>query len=116
VNRDAERHLDAAWREAIRIVFQQRVLATASEFPESLTNKEKRNRDNAVDFIARATGTEREYVSNALTEAAHNYLSAKPSEADSAWLQPPNWPSFVTGWEVPNEVVISLGDVGGLSQ
>jgi hypothetical protein len=46
INRNAERQLDASWREAIRIVFQQRVLASASEFPESLSNKEKHIRDS----------------------------------------------------------------------
>ena len=80
INRNAERQLDASWREAIRIVFQQRVLASASEFPESLSNKEKHIRDSAVDFITKQTGTAPGYVRNALTEAAHNYFNAKPSE------------------------------------
>jgi hypothetical protein len=111
-----ERQLDGSWREAMKIVFQQQVIATASEFPASLSKKEKRIRDIAIDFIARQTGASPEYVSNALTEAAHNYLSAPNGEADPEWLQPPCWAGFRAGYEVRTEVVVPQADTSGLSQ
>jgi hypothetical protein len=101
-----ERQLDGAWREAMKIVFQQQVLETATEFPSSLSKREKRIRDSAIDFIAKQTGAAPEYVSNALIEAAHNYLGAPNGEADPEWLQPPDWTGFKAGWEVRTEVVV----------
>jgi hypothetical protein len=111
-----ERQLDGAWREAMKIVFQQHVLATASEFPASLSKREKRTRDTAINFIAKQTGAARGYVSNVLIEAAHNYLSAPNGEADPEWLQPPSWTGFRAGYEVRTEVVVPQADAGGLSQ
>jgi hypothetical protein len=120
VNRNAERQLDQAWLEAVRIIFRQQILAAEIEGPADtdrhLSKREKAVRDLAIDFIAKQIGCEAEYVRNALTEAAHNYRSAPGSEADPSWLAPPNWTGFKAGWEIRTEVVVPQADAGGLSQ
>jgi hypothetical protein len=109
---DSEHQLDASWREAIRLVYEQQVIEGGNEGPREhdrwLPPRKVRIRDAAIDFIARKTGTAPGYVRNALTEAAHNYGTAPGTEADPNWLAPPDWTAFVVGWETHTEIVMPM--------